>query len=66
MLHGLSEIIAGLGNSETQLKTEVIYTLTPSQSCSRLRKKVHKFNKLIATWGREIQDVEPVKLPGIS
>ena len=66
MLRGLCEIIAGLGDSGTQLKTQVIPTLTPSQSCSRLRKKVRKFNKLVATWGGEIQDVESAKLPGIS
>lgn len=57
----LPEIVAGLGNSETQLKTKVISTLTPSPSCSRLKKKVDKFNKLVATWEGEIQDVEYIK-----
>lgn len=52
LLLGQPEIIAGLGKSESELKTyviEAISTLPPSLSCSRLRKKVDRFNEFVAT-----------------
>lgn len=64
MLLGLSEVTAGLGSSESELKTyftEVIATLPLSLSCSRPGEKVDRFDELIATWRGEIQDVEYIK-----